>query len=96
MRSVSVALMVGTVVALSFGPADAKCGRRARGECGHGVHVAHVAHVARVTHTVQVVRVVRTPEATGTDIQAMASSQIALAKKQLDMADAAVARAKQE
>ena len=47
------------------------------------VAATHVAHVARVTHTVQVVRVVRTPDATGTDMQAMATSQIALAKKQL-------------
>lgn len=84
MRGVLVALVAGAVVALSFSPADAKCGRRARGECGHRVHV------------VRVVREVRAPDATGTDMRAMASSQIEMAKKQLDMADAAVNRAKQE
>ena len=69
---------------MSFSPADAKCGRRARGECGRRVHVVHV------------VREVRAPDATGTDMRAVASSQIEMAKKQLDMADAAVNRAKQE
>ena len=87
MRGVLVALMVGAVVALSFSPADAKCGRRARGECGHRTHVVRVMHV---------VREVRAPDVTGTDMRAMASSQIEMAKKQLDMADAAVNRAKQE
>ena len=86
MRGVLVALVVGAVFALSFSPADAKCGRRARGECGHRVHV----------HVVRVVREVQAPDATGTDMRAMASSQIEMAKKQLDMADAAVNRAKQE
>ena len=47
MRGVWVALMVGAVVALSFSPADAKCGRKARGECGHRVHVVHVVRVVR-------------------------------------------------
>ncbi len=81
MRGVWVALMVGAVATLSLGPADAKCGGRGKGGCGHRVHVVHAARSADVS---------------GTEIRAMAFSQIAMVKKQLDMADAAVTRAKQE
>jgi hypothetical protein len=78
MRGVWVALMAGAVVTLSLGPADAKCGRR--GECGHRVRVIHVTHVVHVARA----------DNTGTEMGAMAVSQIEMAKKQLDMADAAV------
>jgi hypothetical protein len=72
------------VVALSLDPADAKCGRRAKGECGYRVRVVHRVHVTR------------SADGAGTEVRTMASSQIATAKKQLDMVDAAVSRAKQE
>ena len=75
MRGVLVALVVGAVVALSFSPADAKCGRKARGECGHRVHIAHVAHMPR---PVRVVRVVQAPDGAGTDIREEDSDQLAL------------------
>jgi hypothetical protein len=72
------------VVALSLGPADAKCSRRAKGECGYRVRVVHRVHVTR------------SADGAGTEVRTMASSQIAMAKKQLDMVDAAVSRAKQQ
>lgn len=82
MRGVWVALMVGAVATLSLAPADAKCGARGRGGCGHRLHVVHY--------------VARSADVSGTEIRSIAFSQIAMAKKQLDMADAAVTRAKQE
>src|SRR4029079_10588893 len=67
MRGVWVALMAGAVVALGPGQADAKGGRR--GECGHRVRVIHVTRVVHVARA----------ENTGTEVGALAVSQIEMA-----------------